>query len=552
MGRKKSSRKRPATQPTTFVIDENDNIGTGDADNDFAYLDNSFVNERNLDLLVDTENVQHIILGRTGSGKTALIKKLSSGNVNYILLDPASLSLNYIYKSTIIQYFDEIEAPVKQLFEFLWIHIFTVEILRHHLSISDKSGGFLTLSRFLARFRSNSSYSRAKNYVDQFGDKFWQEVDENVQELISRVDARAEAKFGINKDFLNLRASGGANTSEQERRELNRKATELISGQQFAELDHLRKIIREEFSQKMQKKFFILIDRLDENWVDDKLRYILLRSLIEAARKFVHIPNLKICIAIRSDLYRKMNEETNDLYSQADKEKQYVINIRWTEELLEDLIDARIKSRFREKYRNKKVSLRDLLPSHTIDGEDSFSFIVNRTFGRPRDLVNVINLCLSLSRGKAVLTQEVIRKAVNENSYNSFKYLCDEWKSIYPNLKDYLELLKKKKDHLKFEDISNDQIDHFALNSATRDDKKKGPLHDSSVAHSEGKVPIYILKQKVLYHLYLVGVIGFKTDSFTAFRWVNTDREPALFEEFQSAEKLQIHKAVHLALGISP
>jgi D-tyrosyl-tRNA(Tyr) deacylase len=43
-----------------------------------------------------------------------------------------------------------------------------------------------------------------------------------------------------------------------------------------------------------QQRFYITIDRLDENWVDERIRYKLLRALLEAVRSFKQVRSVKV------------------------------------------------------------------------------------------------------------------------------------------------------------------------------------------------------------------------------------------------------------------
>ena len=78
------------------VFRRNTNIGATDAESDDQFLENCFVDTGDLDALLDCTNAKSIILGRTGSGKTALIKQVIRRCQNYIEISPQDLSLNYI------------------------------------------------------------------------------------------------------------------------------------------------------------------------------------------------------------------------------------------------------------------------------------------------------------------------------------------------------------------------------------------------------------------------------------------------------------------------
>src|SRR5260370_35073153 len=58
------------------------------------------------------------------------------------------------------------------------------------------------------------------------------------------------------------------------------------------------------------KQIHILIDKLDEHWVDVSIRFKLIRSLIESLKSFRRISNLKILVALRSDVLERGVQET--------------------------------------------------------------------------------------------------------------------------------------------------------------------------------------------------------------------------------------------------
>ena len=60
---------------TTFKFKSYQSIGAPDAETD-NNLDKVFVDNGAFDALIDTESPKCIIVGRTGSGKSALIKRL--------------------------------------------------------------------------------------------------------------------------------------------------------------------------------------------------------------------------------------------------------------------------------------------------------------------------------------------------------------------------------------------------------------------------------------------------------------------------------------------
>ena len=74
-------------------------------------------------------------------------------------------------------------------------------------------------------------------------------------------------------------------------------------------------------------------------WVDVSIRFKLIRALIESLKSFRRIQNLKVLVALRSDVLERVIQETKDLTFQREKLDDYFIHIKWTKPLLKQLID---------------------------------------------------------------------------------------------------------------------------------------------------------------------------------------------------------------------
>ena len=85
----------------TFVFKNTDKVGAADADEDI-YLDECFVDTGYLDILKDCSDPRSIVLGRTGTGKTALLKMLCEKNERTVKINPENLALQYLTNSTIL------------------------------------------------------------------------------------------------------------------------------------------------------------------------------------------------------------------------------------------------------------------------------------------------------------------------------------------------------------------------------------------------------------------------------------------------------------------
>lgn len=68
-------------------------LGKLAAENDKALLEKAFIDQGHLHELLDAENPKFLILGRTGSGKTALIEQVKAHIEHVSSLNPEELSM---------------------------------------------------------------------------------------------------------------------------------------------------------------------------------------------------------------------------------------------------------------------------------------------------------------------------------------------------------------------------------------------------------------------------------------------------------------------------
>jgi len=103
-----------------FRFKKNDRVGEAAAEDDDKFLFDCFVDTGDLDILRDCSSPQRIIVGRTGSGKSALIRLLASHEEHVISLAPEQLALGYLSNSEVIRFFEEAGANLDLFYQLLW------------------------------------------------------------------------------------------------------------------------------------------------------------------------------------------------------------------------------------------------------------------------------------------------------------------------------------------------------------------------------------------------------------------------------------------------
>ena len=117
----------------------------------------ALVDNGSLDILADCADPRALVVGRTGSGRSALLRRLKEDRQRIIEIDLHNLALGYIANSTILTFFADLGVNLNQFYKVLWRHVFVVELLkqRYHLeSEEDKLHLFARLGDSILRKRS--------------------------------------------------------------------------------------------------------------------------------------------------------------------------------------------------------------------------------------------------------------------------------------------------------------------------------------------------------------------------------------------------------------
>lgn len=90
------------TESIKFRFKKHASIGASNAEADRKFLNSCFIDNGDLKELLDLTSHRRLIIGRTGSGKSALIAQVAETADNCIALDLESLSLAYARFNTLV------------------------------------------------------------------------------------------------------------------------------------------------------------------------------------------------------------------------------------------------------------------------------------------------------------------------------------------------------------------------------------------------------------------------------------------------------------------
>ena len=300
----------PSAASQSFKFKKHDHIGALAAEQDTQFLESCFVDTGAYALAQAADDNRVIIVGRTGTGKSAILRMLESRHRNRVIrIEPENLALAYVSNSTVLSFFSDIGVNLDPFFKLLWRHVITVELLNHHLQDPNGQSSTNLLARLRALFSSDTKVDRERRdavaYLEKWGQSFWKDTEFRVKEITSSVEKQLKAAIGAHASTAGLggrsMASGTSTLTETERAEIKKRGQEIISNAQVQDLNKVLRLINGVLPGR-HNTYYVVIDGLDEGWVEDRIRYKLIMALIVTVRDFIKIEGAKVIIALRRDL----------------------------------------------------------------------------------------------------------------------------------------------------------------------------------------------------------------------------------------------------------
>ena len=335
--------------------------------------------------------------------------------------------------------------------------------------------------------------------------------------------------------------------------EIIKRTQAIVNDYQIAALNEVFKRLSEKSFQDQKKKYYIIIDDLDKNWMPhDKFYTELLKSLLYTVRDINQKFNgAKILVALRTNIYYRIFRKSNITEPQREKWADVLIDIQWKKTELEELINKRLSVILREQYTKNSPTINDLLPTAKKKiKEEAFKYIVDRTFYRPRDIIEFMNIAIEENDYNLNLTWTSISHAEIIYSKNRLKSVIDEWKDSFYGLPGTFCLLEKYPAKFSWDEFTEeDLVKIFEY----KDLSKCGWLNALYIGYCNDTRDIDSIKSEILNVLFLTGLIGFKDpkSNSTYFSYENSfTLSDVTFDELKKYSFI-VHKMFWRAFGIN-
>jgi hypothetical protein len=532
-----------------IVLRRGAGIGSGNAETDDDFLFDCFVEYPPVEECRRLGSPTMVISGRTGSGKTAILRYLENTSEHSVALDPFEMAMSYVANSDALRFLEAIGADLDLLFQVLWKHVLCIEFIRLRWSVDNTDRSSSIFMRLSEKFSRDERKTKSIRYLREWQGKFWITMDQNIKEITESVERKLHSEIG--GEIVKFKAGGqyDKRLSQEKKSEIVARTRKIISSEQLSELHGVIDMLSVSDGDTM-KAFFIMVDRLDERWVDDTVRFRLIKALVESLRSFRKIRNLKILVALRSDVIERVVQETQDISFQREKFEDVMTRLVWSKAELRELVDMRLSALFKRQYTGKTIGFADIFPE-SVGGKVTFDWLLERTLMRPRDVIAFVNESIDAAAGHPSISVAALRRAEVEFARKRKDALLQEWKSAFGTLNVMLNLVtSRRKAGVEVIELI-DKVDDFCLEVCSGRREGKDPMHELCTNYVEGKKrdPIDII-QEVMAILYRTGAVGIKLNPQDRYNYAHLDQPIIAPAVISLKAKVRLHPMLHAAFNL--
>lgn len=340
-------------------------LGALDAAND-QLLTEVFVDTGLLPRLRDSSDAAFLVLGRTGSGKTALLQQLGRDSEHCRALDPEALCMQYLHSSQILQYLTTLGINLDIFYKYLWRHVIVLELVRMRYGGAPEAPGLLL--KIFSR-KEAKAQAVAADYFKKHDGEFWITSEACVRNVVEELDTRLQTEMGAGFSSTPASATGRVASSQGYAKKSSSTETQriqqIVSGALLADLNNAIEALERGAFEDEQQHYFLLVDDLDKNWMhDDQLYLDLLKSLLITVREMnARLRAVKIVVALRENIFRRTFAVPTHKGPQREKWQDSVVTVRWTREELRDMLGRRVAAVFRKEYTKEGGNALGLVPT---------------------------------------------------------------------------------------------------------------------------------------------------------------------------------------------
>lgn len=372
------------------------NFGYEDAERDIAggLLRASFIRTVAYDATVSGRKM--LIIGRKGSGKSAICMQLAASGTQRIVLTPDDAV------GTEIRRFELRGLTGDTARSLAWRYIFAVHAARYLVT---RAGGFRkprTLRTLLRFLRAN-------------GELAGQDLGGRLAPTVSRLQ-----KTSLSLDAFGFKAGVDMDLAPGEGAAATRQLEIVERGVAgaFAELG------------QADQPLLLLVDQLEQLWSAEPEAHSMIIGLLLAAKHVTAYYHgaMRCLVFLRSDIYDSLS------FSDGDKFRGDELRLGWSADALLELALTRAQASADPELTRERLWT-ELFPDR-VGGESTTAFLLGRALPRPRDVIQYLNLTrdMAVQNGHDRIQETDVLLATRQFSEWKLKDLTQEYLVAYPYL----------------------------------------------------------------------------------------------------------------------
>ena len=416
---------------------------------------------------MDPASPKRILIGRTGTGKTAVIERLKSQKGDQVVLvDPMDLSITHLTSTDVVPRLHAAGVNMDPLYRWLWRHVILVSVIKKWNETRPPEARRELKQALIDLFRREKAKQREVDkgeraelvdYTEEWGERFFEIEQLDIREVVSKINENISDQSSTSMGVSGSVGGGGFQAGGQEgqthsvseesqARETYRQAAQrIVSQSQATPLRKATSLVERHILTNPQRPYFVVIDDLDHGWVDAEYAYDLIIALLMEVQELSRLSGLKIVISLRQDVIEKIQRSDRQKPGlQWEKVKSHFVRLDWTENELYDLIDLRLAEMARNRQ-GRRPSMENALPErHRGLGGPYLGrrHLFMRTMGRPREMIDFMNECIAACSSSGQISWKSIHDAEVIYSTERVTSLENEWGQVFPGVSMLLEPLR--------------------------------------------------------------------------------------------------------------
>ncbi|HSX89121.1 MAG TPA: ATP-binding protein, partial [Pseudomonas sp.] len=464
-------------------------LGDIRAENDEEMLNNAFLETQDYKTLLSS-NDRCIIVGRRGTGKSALVYKLNS--------ELKTRQNNYVIKIT------PEEDQIMGLRDIASLFGDTFNLIRAGAKIAWRYTLYMEVLRALSNHYKNSKHVNSKALEHL---RHW------LKENTPASNLRKKLKNSINPN--------------------DPPGTRVADLTENLELEAIEAALKEALSET-KTNFVFLIDKLDEGYTPDTLGVALIdgfaQAVIDINSKFKKISAF---IFLRDNIFRSIAQSDPDFTRNIEGQ---VLRIHWDEYNLFNLICNRLRAAFNNQQENN-TRIWNTYTARDLKDKDGFRLALRLTLYRPRDILVLLNNAFLEARSKerTEIIIEDIDCSAKSISQNRLTDLQKEYGNIFQTLSIFIKTFTNRQPELSIKQVTDTISEVLSRQDLPEEQQREILLIESPL--------------EVIQKLYSIGFVGIYENHANSFIFCHDGKDPS--KEFSKDSKLLIHPCYWLALNLN-